>query len=696
MILSEKKLVTIITYLAYAVIAVPLLFSVYFTPSHIAPQTFAMRLLVEAMLFAYIALVLSHNSYFPKLSVLSWSVVAFTSVYVISGIFGLNPMQSFFSNFDWHWGFLTIVHLFIFFFILKGVIQGKEAWRKIFTVSASASALVALYGIWQFFFTPEIGRIYSTIGNPAALSSYVLLHAIIAVWLTFESVSLKQKVFFGSIVFINTVVTFMTGTRATALAFIAALCIFLAGYILFWKKDSQKGRVILIGGILTLCITLALVYTFRESNFIKDNAMLSRLTNISASSGTGKTRLFAWNAAWESFKEYPMLGVGPENFNIAFNKHFNPDFYSYEKIETEFIRAHNIFLEALSTMGIAGFVAYLALFISFLVFVARGVKQKLCDRHFGIMGFAFVAAYFVQGFFNMDTLTTYLPLLLLFAFVDSQMIKKEDKSAVSAKKIELLPLILVALAVISVGWSFTIKPAFADRSLSDAIALRERMTELAPVDVVSQGMLLYKEALNNAPYGTNTIRTSLAQFTLDFYSQFGDAPGSDFQKDLLPFALSESLAEADKNTYDYFIAYNTARLNVIAYALSHKENTKVTSLVASRKNDMPHRLELLFVEAQYALLQKDIDTSINLAREGVKANPAFADFYHLLFLAYNFKNDPQNAFQSAQNAIDNGFTFTNIRELLWLAQVYKQKGMMERAQDYYERARLIDPNIPPL
>ena len=434
MIFSEKMLIRVITWLVYAVLAIPLLFSVYFTPSHIAPQTFAMRLLVEAMLFAYIALALSNSAYLPKPSALSWSVIAFAGVYIIAGIFGLNPAQSFFSDLDWHWGFLTVAHLLAFFFILRGVVRGREAWRRLFTVSVSASALAALYGVWQFFFTPEIGRIYSTIGNPAALSSYVLLNAVIAAWLAFESVSLKEKIFLGSIALLDVSVTVMTGTRATALALIAALGVFLVGYLVFRKKDSKKGKVVLSGCIIFLVIALALIYGFRDSSFVKNNATLSRLTNISASAGTSKTRLFAWQTAWESFKEYPVLGVGPENFNIAFNRHFDPGFYAYEKIETEFMRAHNIFLEMLATAGIAGFMAYLAMFISFLVLILRNVRQKIFDRHFGIMGFAFVAAYFMQGFFNMDTLTTFLPFLLLAAFADAGMAKTEEKSAMQAKK----------------------------------------------------------------------------------------------------------------------------------------------------------------------------------------------------------------------------------------------------------------------
>src|SRR3990167_9467028 len=124
--INETLLVKTITWLAYAAVCVPLLFSVYFYPSHAAPQTFVFRLLIEAMLFCSIVLAFKNSAYVPKLSALSWSIAAFLLAYVLAAFAGVNPAKSFFSDFDRHWGFLTISHLFLFFFILRGVFSGRE------------------------------------------------------------------------------------------------------------------------------------------------------------------------------------------------------------------------------------------------------------------------------------------------------------------------------------------------------------------------------------------------------------------------------------------------------------------------------------------------------------------------------------------------------------------------------------------
>src|SRR3989344_2258034 len=688
--INETLLVKTITWLAYAAVCVPLLFSVYFYPSHAAPQTFALRLLVEAMLFCSIVLAFKNSSYVPKLSALSWSIVAFLGAYILATLASVEPAKSFFSDFDRHWGFLTISHLFLFFFILRGVFSGREAWRRLFTVSVAASSMVALYGVYQFFFQ-DIGRIYGTIGNPALLSSYVLFNAIIAFWLALDMArSTREKIFFWTAVFVNAGVTLMTGTRATALAFVAALAVLFVGYLLFYRHKSKRmKKALMVAGGALIC-AIVLVVSFRTSDVVQKNNTLSRLVNISSSSATGQTRLFAWRAAWEGFRENPLLGVGPENFNVAFNKYFDSDFYTYEKIETEFTRAHNIFLEMLATAGIVGLIAYLAVFCSFLFLVFRRVQTGIASRHFAIAGYAFVAAYVVQGFFSMDALTSVLPLILLFAYAES-LGSKEEKQPVhqASNGLSMVPLALIFAALAYAGWSFTVKPALADRALSDADAINQRLEEFEPDEALAAAETLYQEALGNALYGSDTVHASFDLFLLNFYNTFGDAGGADFRKLVLE---RSSPVRSD----DYFSLYRAARIYNIAYLLTKQENAEIERIFKEGEALAPGRLELPYARAQLLLMKQNLDAAIALSEEGIAANKEYADFYHIVFLAYNFKNDRENALAYAQEGMRNGFTFTNVKELLWLARAYKQKNMTEEAKDFYDRARSLDPNVPPL
>ena len=93
--MSDTTIVTIIKWLAGVALCVPLVFSVYFYPSHIAPQTFLFRLIVEAMLFAYLVLVLRNSAYAPKLS----DVLGGCGIYRSAGACGrawVDPLRSFF------------------------------------------------------------------------------------------------------------------------------------------------------------------------------------------------------------------------------------------------------------------------------------------------------------------------------------------------------------------------------------------------------------------------------------------------------------------------------------------------------------------------------------------------------------------------------------------------------------------------
>ena len=113
--MNEQTLINWIKWIAMAVVCVPLVFTVYMYPSHAAPQTFLFRALVEVMLGAYLVLVLKNSAYLPKFSVLTWAITAFMGAFVIAGIFSVNPVRSFFSDFERHWGFITVVHFYILY-----------------------------------------------------------------------------------------------------------------------------------------------------------------------------------------------------------------------------------------------------------------------------------------------------------------------------------------------------------------------------------------------------------------------------------------------------------------------------------------------------------------------------------------------------------------------------------------------------
>jgi hypothetical protein len=117
-----------------------------------------------------------------------------------------------------------------------------------------------------------------------------------------------------------------TGSRA---AWLAAACGLLV------KKGMKKSAVILCG--------MALLYA-TEPKLPKD-----------------KARVEIWKTAVISWIEHPWLGSGPDTFLLQFRKHRGPEFSKAMGKTTALQRhAHNDWLEALSSCGLAGLLLWLA------------------------------------------------------------------------------------------------------------------------------------------------------------------------------------------------------------------------------------------------------------------------------------------------------------------------------------------------
>ena len=101
--------------------------------------------------------------------------------------------------------------------------------------------------------------------------------------------------------------------------------------------------------------------------------------------------------AIKGFKERPILGWGQENFNIVFNKHYNP----LMDQEQWFDRTHNIILDWLIAAGILGALSYLSLFVAVLVLIWRRGTFTFVEK--SILTGLF-AAYFFHNMFVFDNL----------------------------------------------------------------------------------------------------------------------------------------------------------------------------------------------------------------------------------------------------------------------------------------------------
>ncbi|MDP2812115.1 MAG: O-antigen ligase family protein, partial [bacterium] len=276
----------------------------------------------------------------------------------------------------------------------------------------------------------------------------------------------------------------------------------------------------------------SLIFTNKDSAFVQDNVGLRRITSISLSERTAQTRLMAWGSAWQGFLAKPILGYGQENFYIVFNQYFNPDIYSHAGSQVWFDRAHNIFIDHLIAGGIIGFILY-TLFILWPLWTVfkQGVWAKGKEGNsFGSIEdqiiFLAIFSFVIQGLLVFEAMVTYLPLLIIIAFIAFQY--APVKYNLANKKALLSFLIVWFIAIFPIMYIVNIKEAKASLDLVSAM----RLGQSDP----SASMENYFEVIGRNTSGTNEYRLRAAEALQGFI----------INKKFTPYESSEYIDRLEK------------------------------------------------------------------------------------------------------------------------------------------------------
>lgn len=340
------------------------------------------RIIVEILLGLYIILIFLDKSFLPKPNWLLWSLVGFWLINGISTITSLQPIFSFWGNpFRGH-GFFSLTHYLIFFIILTSVIKNSYAWKKIIWLSIIISLPVTLVSLYEIL--SYVSRTQSTLNNPNFLAAYLLLIFFITLGALIKEKNRNLRIFLMIALALQFLSLLFTKTRGAYIGFILAIILF---YLLYVYKYKKVFYVSLISLILLFIISLILILPWSISSYsLPANEMPDRFMSI-------KQRLVSYKIAWQGIKEHPLLGVGPENFVIVFDKYYDGSLESTGY--RWFDKVHNIFLETSVTTGIFGLLAYLAI----LFFAFKYGRKDLAL-------IVTLIAYITQNQFNIDSTST--------------------------------------------------------------------------------------------------------------------------------------------------------------------------------------------------------------------------------------------------------------------------------------------------
>lgn len=404
------------------------------------------------MLGAYILLLItSYKEFRPRFQVLNIAVLLFFVSLFLSTFFGVDWYSSMWDSHERMLGLFTLSHYIVFYFILSSVFKEKEDWRTFSWGFLICGLIVMLVGVAQKI-SPQLllnnnsPRVIGTLGNAIYVAGLGLFMSYLGYIVGLqETISWKKKTAFA-IGLMGLLGIFLSGTRGTLLAFFISLGLMLVLYFIF-LKEHRKIRITIGAIIASGIILLGTLYAFRTTSFVSNIPALGRLLNTAISADTADTRIMAWSIAYESWKDHPVFGWGPNNYYYAFNQYYKPQFLLHGASETWFDNAHNVVMNTLATQGMFGLISYVFLFAAGIFVLVRGYRRGTVNIHIMVAGVAFLLGHFIHNIFVFENPTSYVYFYFFLAFIC--MITREQSEEIK-EKTSLKKVSLPVIAIVSV------------------------------------------------------------------------------------------------------------------------------------------------------------------------------------------------------------------------------------------------------
>ncbi|KDR94618.1 O-antigen ligase [Peptoclostridium litorale DSM 5388] len=162
----------------------------------------------------------------------------------------------------------------------------------------------------------------------------------------------------------------------------------LAFHIMYFVKIKDTRAKSFAANILIIgAVAAGGHYWLQTADVSIGSAVQTRLLDT-----TGSTRVYIWTDAIEIFKEYPLIGVGLNNFRPYNNEIF---------ADTHLM--HNIFLEVIVEQGIAGATVFFAALIMLVLKKDNSEIEKIIKM---VICMQLIMLFFLSGFFNEFTFLT--------------------------------------------------------------------------------------------------------------------------------------------------------------------------------------------------------------------------------------------------------------------------------------------------
>jgi len=474
----------------------------------ITGKNFAFRIIVEVIFAAWALLALMDAAYRPRFSWILGGFVWFVAVMFCADIFGVSPHKSLWSNYERMEGFVTLIHLFMYFVVLGASLTTEKLWKAFLNTSIAVAVLMSMYAFGQIFGWISIEqsdvRVDARLGNAAYLAIYMLFHVYLAIYVLVMTKNRNLKIMYGLLSLVFVFVLVETGTRGTAIA-LAGSALLTVGYIALFERENVLMRKIAIGGLGAVVAIVLGLSVAKNTALVQSHPNVARLTTISL--GEAQTRFTIWKLAMEGVKERPILGWGQENFNYVFNKYYKASLYGQEPW---FDRVHDIVFDWLIAGGIVGFLSYVFVLLSSVYYASirplyADYKDTFSVTERGLL-LGVLAGYVVHNIFVFDNLISYTLFAAVIALIHARAVANEKpmfEGMVEDTIITNIAMPTIGVLAVAMVYFVNIPSLQAAGDLIEAFQAQSPDAQYAAFDT----------ALNRGSFGQQEIREQLTRIT---------------------------------------------------------------------------------------------------------------------------------------------------------------------------------------
>ena len=461
----EKPLANAVRVALGLVLAAPLIVMADPLPSTIFPYVVGKavytRLLIELAFGLWLGLLLWHPSYRLPRSRLLWILAIYVGVVLVASFTGVSLQRSLWSTYERMQGWVGLLHYAAFAVMLASVFRTFRSWWILLNVNLAVGLVLGLLGVSQvaglglLAYLVDAPRISITLGNATYVGAYMLVNALIAAALLAHSLAAPRaqpagssrpverrrrrrnsgrvesqrpswasgdnlmRAFWVAVIVLDLSMLYQSGTRGAIVGLAAGLATFVVLYVVWGKLRSVRvAAAALAAAGAVLVVAFLLVRNTEAFESVADSSLtLQRLASLGPEDRSVRSRWTSAQLGLQGFADRPVLGWGPENYTVAYDRHLTEQGAVDSSLLT-FDQAHNRVIEEMVTTGALGLGAYLAIWIVMAWILVRRIRELEPDAQLLAMliGSA-LTGYFVQNLLLFDTPGTVVQLYMLMGIV---------------------------------------------------------------------------------------------------------------------------------------------------------------------------------------------------------------------------------------------------------------------------------------